>query len=37
MKSTHQSLPASWLSNAGLPLPPAKAETVTIFHMRKRA
>jgi alpha-galactosidase len=37
MKSTPQSLPASWLSNAGLPLPPSKAETVTIFHMRKRA
>lgn len=37
MKSGPQGLPSSWLTNAGLPLPPAKAETVTIFHMRKRA
>jgi alpha-galactosidase len=31
------SFPASWLTHAGLPLPPSKAETVTIFHLRKRA
>ncbi|MBA4354215.1 MAG: alpha-galactosidase [Novosphingobium sp.] len=28
---------ADWLCLNGLPLPPGKAETVTIFHLRKRA
>jgi alpha-galactosidase len=37
MRAAPQSFAASWLSRAGLPLPPDKAETVTIFHMRKRA
>ncbi|MBF9149925.1 alpha-galactosidase [Novosphingobium jiangmenense] len=37
MKSAPQVFDAAWLAHAGLPSPPAKAETVTIFHMRKRA
>ncbi|MGV3511773.1 MAG: alpha-galactosidase [Novosphingobium sp.] len=37
MMSAPQGLPSNWLCHAGLPLPPAKAETVTIFHMRKCA
>lgn len=37
MKAAPQAFPADWLSANGLPLPPCKAETVTIFHLRKRA
>jgi len=37
MREEPRQFTASWLSRAGLPLPPGKAETVTIFHMRKRA
>lgn len=37
MRTGPRQFAASWLSRAGLPLPPGKAETVTIFHMRKRA
>ncbi|MBB4613776.1 alpha-galactosidase [Novosphingobium taihuense] len=36
MKSVSQPFPADWLASSGLPLPPDKAETVTIFHLRKR-
>ncbi|KHS48399.1 alpha-galactosidase [Novosphingobium subterraneum] len=32
-----QKFSASWLAHSGLPLPPSKAETVSIFHMRKCA
>ena len=37
MKAAPQTFPADWLAASGLPLPPDKAETVTIFHLRKRA
>lgn len=37
MKAAPQPFPADWLAASGLPLPPGKAETVTIFHLRKRA
>lgn len=36
MKADPVALDAGWLSANGLPLPPAKAETVTLFHLRKR-
>jgi alpha-galactosidase len=37
MKAAPQAFAANWLTASGLPLPPDKAETVTIFHLRKRA
>lgn len=37
MKASPQPFKADWLAASGLPLPPGKAETVTIFHLRKRA
>lgn len=37
MRTTPQVFASSWLCANGLPLPPGKAETVTLFHLRKRA
>lgn len=37
MRVTPQVFASDWLSANGLPLPPGKAETVTLFHLRKRA
>lgn len=37
MKAAPQSVGAGWLSASGLPLPPGKAETVYLFHLRKQA
>ncbi|MDP3551394.1 MAG: alpha-galactosidase [Novosphingobium sp.] len=37
MKAAPQVFAADWLCANGLPLPPGKAETVTLFHLRKRA
>lgn len=37
MKAGVQPFAADWLACNGLPLPPCKAETVTLFHLRKRA
>ncbi|MFM6831119.1 MAG: alpha-galactosidase [Novosphingobium sp.] len=37
MKSAPVVLDADWLRANGLPLPPAKAETVTLFHLRKHS
>lgn len=37
MAKAPQTFAADWLSTSGLPLPPGKAETVILFHLRKRA
>ncbi|WP_298282505.1 alpha-galactosidase [Novosphingobium sp.] len=37
MATAPQTFAADWLSTSGLPLPPGKAETVILFHLRKRA
>ncbi|HQS68699.1 MAG TPA: alpha-galactosidase, partial [Novosphingobium sp.] len=37
MTTAPQTFAADWLSTSGLPLPPGKAETVILFHLRKRA
>ena len=34
MRETPQNFTGSWLARAGLPLPPLKAETVAIFHLK---
>lgn len=36
MRTVAVTFNADWLSYNGLPLPPGKAETVTIFHLKKR-
>ncbi len=37
MKDAPQVFAADWLASSGLPLPPGKAETVMLFHLRKCA
>lgn len=37
MAAAPQPFATDWLVHNGLPLPPCKAETVTLFHLRKRA
>jgi alpha-galactosidase len=37
MTAAPHTFATDWLVHNGLPLPPCKAETVTLFHLRKRA
>ncbi len=37
MRGTAQNFTGSWLAHVGLPLPPLKAETVAIFHLKVAA